>query len=84
MTTTLMTSTQIMYQFIVTVNVNVNADKAILLLFACVAFVFWTARRFCWEVSLLIGDINEAVTFTATVFVIGLKALAYGFAGVRL
>jgi hypothetical protein len=84
MTTALMTHTQITYQFTVTVNVNVNADKALLLLFACIAYAFWTVRRCCWAVSLLLHDVAEAVAFTATVVVIGWKALLFGLVGVRL
>jgi hypothetical protein len=84
MTTALMTHTQVTYQFTVTVNVNVNVDKALLLLFACVAYAFWTVQRFFRAVSLLLRDVTEAVAFTATVVVIGWKALLFGFVGVRL
>jgi hypothetical protein len=84
MTTALMSSTQITYQFTVTVNVNVNADKTFLLMFACFAFVIWIVQRLFWEVKLLTHDVTSAVAFITIVIVIGLKALAYGFIGVRL
>ena len=83
MTTALMTSTQITYQFTMIVNVNVNADRALLLMFACFAFVIWTIRRFLYETSLSIDEIKEAVQFTAKVFTIAVKSLLYGFVGVR-
>jgi hypothetical protein len=84
MTTALMNSTQITYQFNLTVNVNVNADKAFLLVFACFAFIIWKIRLFFYRVSLLMHDFVEAVNFVATIGVIGFKAAVYGVAGVRL
>lgn len=84
MKTALMTSTQITYQFTLTVNVNVNPDKAFLLMVACFAFIIWKVQRFFYDVSLLVHDFNEALAFTATIFVIGFKAAAYGVVGMRL
>jgi hypothetical protein len=66
-----------------TVNVNVNADKALLFLIACVAYGFWQVRRWFYAVSLLVRDFTEAVTFTATVVAIGWKALLFGLGGER-
>jgi hypothetical protein len=83
-TTALMSSTQITYQFTMTVNVNMNADKALFLLLACFAFVLWTVRRFLYEISRLLSEIKEAVQFTSKVFIIAVKSLLYGFIGVRL
>jgi hypothetical protein len=84
MTTALMASTQITYQFTVTVNVHVNADKTLLFIFACFAFVIWTVRRSLYEILLLMDEIKEAVQFTSKVFTIAVKSLLYGFIGVRL
>lgn len=82
MTTALMQSTQI--QFNLTVNVNVNADRALLLLFALVAFIGWQVKSAKRELSLLWGDFTEAWRFTSKVYAIGFKSLAWGFVGVRL
>lgn len=82
MTTAMMQSTQV--QFNLTVNVNVNADRALLLLVALVALVAWQVARVKRELSYLASDFIEATRFTNTVFIIGLKSLAYGLVGVKL
>lgn len=82
MTTAIMRSTQI--QFNLTVNVNVNADRALFLIAALVAFIAWQARRAERELVLLWGDFTEALGFTSKVYAIGFKSLAWGFVGVRL
>lgn len=84
MKTALMTSTQITYQFTVTVNVNVNADRALLVLIALLVVAGWKVRQWTFELSLLMGEIKEAVQFTSKVFTIAFKSLLYGFAGMRL
>lgn len=80
----LMKSTHISYQVTVTVNVNLNADKALLILFACIAFGVWQMKRTVHHISLFVHDVTEAIEFTATVVGIGLKAVLYGVVGVRL
>lgn len=82
MTTAIMQSTQI--QFNLTVNVNVNADRPLLLLFALVAFIGWQVARVKRELSFLISDFTEAWRFTSKVYLIGFKSLAWGLVGVRL
>ena len=82
MTTAIMASTQATYQFNLTVNIN--ADKVLFLLLALVAFVLWKIKKVGFELGLLWSDITEAIDFTAKVFTIGFKSLAFGFVGVRL
>jgi hypothetical protein len=82
MTTAIMRSTQI--QFNLTVNVNVNADKTLLLLAALMTLPIYQVARAKHEMSLLWGDFTEALGFTSKVYVIGFKSLAWGFVGVRL
>jgi hypothetical protein len=77
-----MRSTQI--QFNVTVNVNVNADGALLLIAALVAFIAWKMNQVRLELSLLWDDFIQALGFTSKVYIIGFKSLAWGFMGVRL
>lgn len=81
MTTALMKSTQV--QFNLTVNVNVNADKTLLLLVALVSLIGWQAKRVKRELSFLASDFTEAWRFTSKVYVIGFKSLAFGL-GVML
>lgn len=82
MTTAIMQSTQ--YQLNLTVNVTVNADQTLLLLFALVTFVGWQVKGVKRELSLLWGDFTEAWRFTSKVYAIGFKSLAWGLVGVRL
>lgn len=82
MTTAIMRSTQI--QFNLTVNVNVNADKTLLLLAALMTLAIYQVARVKRELSLLWADFTEALGFTSKVYVIGLKSLAWGFMGMRL
>jgi hypothetical protein len=82
MTTALMQSTQI--QFNLTVNVNVNADKTLLLLAALITLAIYQVAWAKRELLLLWDDFTEALGFTSKVYVIGFKSLAWGFVGVRL
>lgn len=76
MSTALMKSTQI--QFNLTVNVNVNADRTLMLLAALITLATWQVVRVKRELSFLASDFAEALQFTSKVYVIGFKSLAYG------
>lgn len=81
MTTAIMRSTQV--QFNLTITVNVNADRALLLLVALVSLIGWQVTRAKRELSFLASDFTEALRFTLAVYAIGLKSLAFGL-GVML
>jgi hypothetical protein len=83
MTTAIMQS-QVTYQFNVTVNVNINADRTLFLLMAFVAFFVWKIQHAKFELGLIWSDITEAIGFAAKVFAIGFKSLTFGFVGVQL
>lgn len=76
MTHAIMKSTQV--QFNLTVNVNVNADKTLLLIVACLVWFGWQINKVKRELSFLWGDFVEAFQFTSKVYVIGFKSLAFG------
>lgn len=87
----LMQSTQVAYQLnvIVTVPDDSSIETLSRLLDQIVAIIsaIWVTwqivHRIALELSTLVNDIAEAVTFTAKVFAIGFNSLAYGL-GVTL
>ncbi|MBE7549466.1 MAG: hypothetical protein HS126_00110 [Anaerolineales bacterium] len=80
--TALMHTTQI--QVYISVNVTVNADRIGWVILALIAILFRQIQRLLREVSLLVNDFIESARFTAAIFAIGFKSLAYGLIGVRL
>lgn len=80
MSTTLMHSTRIA---IVVEDDTGNVAQLIATITVLVAMLV-SLSRFVNEAALLISDIAEAMGFTVAVFSIGLKAIAWGFWGIRL
>lgn len=88
MTTTLAHQTQIAIHIVITDDSGTVANFLIGLTLLIDAFrAFGVLVRFGQSVASLIWllkDLAEAVRFTLTVWGIGLRAVAYGFTGLRL